>query len=86
VRIVGTNFRTGASAIFDGVTVTARLESTPPTLVVETPPHPDGTTDIEVRNADGASTRVVAGHTYVAPSSFDLNGAGGGFQAIGAHP
>ena len=42
MRIVGTNFRTGALAIFDGVTVTARLESTPTTLVVETPPHPDG--------------------------------------------
>ena len=83
MRIVGLNFRAGAVAIFDGVTVRGRSDSTLSTLVVETPPHPDGTIDIEVSNADGASTRVVGGHTYVAPSSFDLNGAWAGFQGNG---
>ena len=54
-----------------------------PDLLVETPPHPAGTIDIEVSNADGASTRVVGGHTYVAPSSFDLNGEWRGFPGNG---
>ena len=83
MRIVGTKFRPGAFAIFDGVRVNGRLDSALTTLFVETPPHTDGAIDIEVSNADGASTRVVGGHTYVAPSSFDLNGAWGGFQGNG---
>ena len=83
MRIVGTKFRTGVVAIFDGVTVGGRLDTARGTLFVETPPHPEGTIDIEVSNADGASTRVVAGHTYVPPSSFDLNGEWGGFQGNG---
>ena len=83
MRIVGTNLRTGAFAIFDGVTVRGRLDTALTTLFVETPPHPEGAIDIEVSNADGASTRVVRGHTYVPPSSFDLTGAWDGFQGNG---
>lgn len=83
MRIVGTKFRTGAFAIFDGVTVRGRLDTALTTLFVETPPHPEGVIDIEVSNADGASTRVVGGHIYVPPSSFDLNGAWAGFQGNG---
>ena len=83
MRIVGTRFRTGAFAIFDGVRVSGSLNTALTTLFVVTPPHPDGTIDIEVSNADSASTRVVGGHTYVPPSSFDLNGAWAGFPGNG---
>jgi len=86
MRIIGTGFQRGAVAIFDGTSVTGRFDSRDvalTTMYLETPAHAAGAVDVVVTNPDGASTRVVGGHIYVPPSSFDLNGEWFGFPGNG---
>lgn len=88
MRIVGTGFRSGTVAVFDGVRVAARFDSRDTahtTMYVETPPHAAGTIDIVVTNPDGLSDRMAGGHTYVAPETFDPNGEWAGEAWDGSH-
>lgn len=60
ITIVGTGFKRGAYAIFDGVLVTGRFDTRDvvlTTMYLESPPHAAGTIDVLVGNGD-ASSRV----------------------------
>ena len=76
-KIVGTGFRPGMVAMFDGIKVSGRFDSRDTsftTFYTETPAHAVGTVDLVVINPDGKSHRVEAGYTYAPTDSFDPNG------------
>ena len=86
IKIVGTGFRPGMIAMFDGIKVTGRFDSRDTsftTFYSETPAHAVGAVDLTVINPDGQSYRVEAGYTYASPDSFDPNGDWGGYSLNG---
>ena len=88
MQIVGTGFRSGVVAVFDGVSVRPAFDSRDvglTTMFLETPPHAAGTIDIVVTNPDGQSARYAGGHTYAAPETFDTKGEWVGEAQDGSH-
>ena len=88
VTIVGTGFLGGVVALFDDRVVLPRFDSRDAartTMYLETPSHAAGPVDIVVRNPDGQFARVVNGHTYVPPETFDPNGTWSGSSFDGSH-
>lgn len=86
IKIVGTGFMPGMTAMFDGIKVTGRFDSRDTsftTFLSETPAHAAGTVDLTVTNPDGQSHRVAAGYSYAPQESFDPNGVWGGFSLNG---
>ena len=86
-EIVGTGFRPGMVAMFDGIKVTGGFDSRDTsftTFYTETPAHAVGTVDLVVSNPDGQSHRVADGYTYAPPDSFDPNGVWGGYTLYGS--
>jgi hypothetical protein len=85
-KIVGTGFRPGMLALFDGIKVTGRFDSRDTsftTFYTEAPAHAVGTVDLVVSNPDGQSHRVEGGYTYAPADSFDPNGDWGGYSLNG---
>jgi IPT/TIG domain len=86
IKIVGTGFRPGMIAMFDGIKVTGTFDTRDAsftTFYSETPAHAVGAVDLTVTNPDGQSHRVAAGYTYAPQDSFDPNGVWGGFSLNG---
>ena len=83
VTVVG-EFDRNAAATIGGIRVSTGWSPTDSTkLFFITPPHAAGPADIVLTNRDGTSQTVVGGYTYVAPGSFDLEGAWAGFTVDG---
>ena len=86
MTIIGTGFKPGVVAIFDGISVPARFDNRDIaiTMYLQTPPHADGAVDVVVMNPDGGSVRVSSGHACVSATSFDPNGPWTGFTNDGS--
>jgi hypothetical protein len=64
VVLTGSGFASGATVTFDGVAATdVKLTSTK--IDAMTPPHAVGKVDVEVRNPDGGTAKMVASFDYV---------------------
>ena len=88
ILIVGTGFKPGAVAVFDGVSVPGGFDTRDPAFTkmsVLTPPHSEGAVDVVVTNPDGASGRMSAGFAYASQGSFNPNGTWEGYAADGDH-
>ena len=73
MTINGTGFQIGARVMFDGVEVSAPVNSGT-VIVARTPAHTAGRVDVAVFNPDGQSSRLAGGFTYAAePAASSLS-------------
>ncbi|MGB2889226.1 MAG: IPT/TIG domain-containing protein, partial [Candidatus Acidiferrales bacterium] len=64
VTISGSNFQTGATVLFGGVTASAVRVSSATQIQVVTPAHIAGTVDVTVSNSDAESSTLTGGFAY----------------------
>jgi hypothetical protein len=86
VRIIGTGFRPGMTAMFGDIRVTGRFhprDTSYTTFYTEAPAHAAGSVDLIVTNPDGQAQRLVSGYTYAPQESFDPDGVWSGFSVNG---
>ncbi|MEW6737988.1 MAG: choice-of-anchor V domain-containing protein [Acidobacteriota bacterium] len=99
VTFIGTNFRQGIVATFDGVNVPTTFVNNK-SITAVTPPHAPGTVDVAVRNTDGQTATLRGSFTYeaapgasvllIAPNGNEVLSSGGlpfqirWTQAVGA--
>ncbi len=69
VSIHGSNFRTGASVEFGGISAASTQLVSPNQIQAVTPAESSGSVDVAVQDSDGQVATVSGGFTFTAPSS-----------------
>ena len=64
VTISGSNFQSGATVTFDGITASSIVFVDSGTLTASTPAHAAGSVDVKVTNPDLTSDTLIGGFTY----------------------
>ena len=76
VTITGTEFATGATVTFGGVSATSITVVSATEITCVTPAHVAGAVDVVVANTDTGTVTSAGGFTYVAPSIVDVHYTG----------